>query len=286
MGRLPSGRAWAPRACCSGRAPPGSPPVRSRASVRARPAAPGASRLLDLLALVGVRRGLDPAVRLDRVRERRGAADAPPLQLRRPAAALDLRQPHRERRGLLAREPDLHGGEAALPVRGRPPDGRARPVGREPALAPSRAGPRRLRASRPRAAPLGRTAGGGRLPVRRGTRRLPAPDDGWSRGLPGRGRVEEPLPGPLRPAAWLPAGPSRRPPPPVVVAPPPPAGRAGARSLGRGRRVGDDAARSPPHVPLRLARGRRLGARPRPREGGRFPRWPGRSCRRRGRPGR
>ncbi len=39
----------------------------------------------------GLRRGLAAAVRVDRVRARRRAPDARPLQLRRPAAALDLR---------------------------------------------------------------------------------------------------------------------------------------------------------------------------------------------------
>ena len=218
----------------------------------------------------------------------RSAPDAPPLQLRRPAAALDLRQPPRGRRAVLAREPDPDGGAAALPVRRRPADGRPRAARREPA---GRSSPSMGLAGAALAALALRRWGGpfavAGLPVRRRARGLPAPGDGSARGLPGRRRLEEPLPRPLRAAARLPR--SRSPP--------------GSCSSGRWRRrllrgetglspwvegvaLGGAAARPPPHVPLRLAAGGGVGGRRRPRAGGPPDAGLGDPARRRGRPGR
>ena len=70
----------------------------------------------------------------------------------------------------------------------------------------ARHGAGRRRARRPRVAALGGTVRGRRIPVRRRARGLPGPGDGSPRGLPGRRRLEEPLPRPLRAAARLPPG--------------------------------------------------------------------------------
>ena len=177
------------------------------------------------------RRGLDPPVRVDRLRAGRDPVHAAAEQLRRPAPALDVRPAPRRGRALLAREPDPHPRPAPLPVRGRPADGRLRPAGGlspDPAAhhGPGGRGPRRLRA-----AGVGRGLRGGRVPLLRGPRRLPGAH-GRPRRPPERGGVEEPLPRPLRPAEGLPPRAARRPPAAVVVAPPPAAGRARSRRRG------------------------------------------------------
>ncbi len=208
---------------------------------------------------------LDPAVRVDRVRERRGPSRAPALQLRRPAAALDLRGPPGRRRFVLAREPGPGGRAAALPVRGGPADRRLRPARRRPAGAPPGHGPRGGRRRRARPAALGRAARGRRLPLLGRARRVPGPLDGPRGGLPVRGGVEEPLPGAPGPAARLPPRAAGGPAPPVVVAAEAAARRARPSGLGRGPRVGGAAPRSPTHVPVRFAALRHVGDRRPPR---------------------